>query len=250
MLMVVWFGETFRPTRDIDLLGFGIMSESDLSLYLRAICRLEVEFDGMEYDPHSLRIEEIRNENDYGGRRATLHSSMGASRIPIHIDIGVGDAVVPSPEWIEYPGLLDLPGPRLRAYRKETAISEKLHAMVHLGQVNSRMKDFFDIYTRASREAFEEEPLGMAIRATFERRATPIPVRTPTALTEEFATSREQQAQWKAFLDRHSLSEIPDEFARVVHLIAGFLLPVMEAGGLGGGRPRTWKPGGPWNIKS
>lgn len=246
--MVAWFGEALRPTRDIDLLGFGDVSEGELSRVLRAVCAMEVEFDGMEYDADSVQIEEIRNEDAYGGKRATLKAVLGASRLVIQIDIGVGDAVHPAAEWLDYPGLLDLPAPRLRAYRKETVIAEKLHAMVRLGEINSRMKDFFDIYTLATRESFDEEPLRRAIMATFERRQTAIPDQVPAALGAPFPGSPERQAQWKAFLRRSRLESAPGQFGAVFPLIVEFLLPLIE-----GSRPgspatsRSWRPGGPWH---
>lgn len=71
---------------------------------------------------------------------------MGAARLGVQVDIGIGDVVTPAPEWLEYPSLLDLPRPRLRAYPRETVIAEKLHAMEYLGLRNSRMKDYFDVY--------------------------------------------------------------------------------------------------------
>lgn len=247
MLMVAWFGETLRPTRDIDLLGFGDVSETELSRVLRAVCAMEVEFDGMEYDAASIRIEEIRNEDAYGGKRATLRASLGASRLAIQIDIGVGDAVHPAAEWLDYPGLLDLPAPRLKAYRKETVIAEKLHAMVRLGEINSRMKDFFDIHTLASRENFDEAPLRNAILATFERRQTPIPDGVPAALSAPFPQSPERQAQWRAFLLRSSLKSTPGQFSAVFPLIVDFLLPVLEASRPGHpAAKRSWRAGGPW----
>ena len=246
MLMVAWFGETLRPTRDIDLLGFGDVSETGLLTALRTICGVEVEFDGMEYDPETIQIEEIRNEDEYGGRRVTLVGFLGASRILIQIDIGVGDAVAPPAEYIDYPSLLDLPTPRLRGYRKETAIAEKLHAMVRLGEINSRMKDFFDVYMLASRNSFEEDALRVAIRATFERRTTSIPIAVPSVFTRQFATAPERQTQWKAFLNRNSLDAVPVEFSHVMPVVAEFLWPVLEDHFPTVGPPRTWKAGEGW----
>lgn len=100
---------------------------------------------------------------------------MGKARLRVRIDVGIGDAVTPAPVWLEYPGLLDLPRARLRAYRPETAIAEKLHAMVVLGEANSRMRDFFDVHALAKSGRFEGALLVRAVRATFERRGTPLP---------------------------------------------------------------------------
>lgn len=169
LLMLVWLGETVRPTRDADLLGFGDLSEDSL-----AQCAEQVAPDGLEYLAPSIRVAAIREGDAYGGLRVTIQARLGNARLPVQIDVGFGDALVPEPEWLEYPGLLDLPRPRLRAYRPETAIAEKFHAMVVLGEANSRMRDFFDIYALAKDQEFGDD-LVQAVRATFERRRTVIP---------------------------------------------------------------------------
>lgn len=179
LLMLVWLGETIRPTRDVDLLGFGEMTEQSLTRIFTEVCDIEVEPDGLEYLSSSLRAAPIRPDDAYGGLRATLQARLGKARLRVQIDVGIGDAVTPAPEWLEYPSLLDLPRPRLRAYRPETAIAEKLHAMVQLGEANSRMRDFFDIHALAQHRRFNGEPLAGAVRATFERRRTPIPRVSP-----------------------------------------------------------------------
>jgi predicted nucleotidyltransferase component of viral defense system len=147
LLMLVWLGETIRPTRDADLLGSGDLSNQELKKIFRGVCVADVEPDGMAYDLESIRITDIREENPYGGKRVIMRSSLGKARIRLQADVGAGDAVSPPPEWLEYPTLLGMPSPRLRAYRPETTIAEKAHAMVTLGSVNSRMRDFFDIYS-------------------------------------------------------------------------------------------------------
>jgi hypothetical protein len=112
-------------------------------------------------------------EDDYGGQRVTLQGKLGNARLHVQVDVGIGDAVTPEPEWLEYPGLLDLPSARIRAYRPETAIAEKLHAMVVLGEANSRMRDFFDIHSLSRQMSFEGELLARAVHATLSDGARP-----------------------------------------------------------------------------
>jgi len=130
LMMLVWLGETIRPTRDADLLGFGEVSQESLARIFTDVCNLNVEADGLQYLPSSIRIAPIRPEDAYGGFRATIRALLGSARLHVQVDVGIGDAVVPEPEWLEYPSLLDFPMPRLKVYRPETAIAEKLHAMV------------------------------------------------------------------------------------------------------------------------
>ena len=206
LLLLVWLGETLRPTRDADLLGFGEISDDALVQIFREVCRVEVEPDAVTFIAESVAVAPIREEDAYGGRRVTLQASLGAARLKIQVDVGIGDAVTPDPQWLEYPSLLDLPRPRLRAYPRETVVAEKLHAMVLLGARNSRMKDYFDVYALLREDALDPEQLMQAIAATFARRRTAVPESIPAGLNEGFATAATNQTQWRAFLDKNRLS--------------------------------------------
>ena len=182
--------------------------------------------------------------------RATLEARLGKARLRVQLDVGVGDAVTPEPEWLEYPALLDFPRPRLRAYRPETTIAEKLHAMVILGEANSRMRDFFDIFVLAERRSFEGGVLAEAVSATFRRRRTEIPEAPPVALTREFAALRTKQMQWQGFLRKSGAASAPGELGVVVARIATFLEPVMMAARHVSPFPETWPAGGPWQRRA
>ncbi len=246
LLMLAWLGETIRPTRDADLLGFGDLSEAALVATFSEILLVEVEPDGLIFDPSSIRIEAIRPEDTYGGQRATFLAFLGSARVKLQVDVGVGDAVEPAPELLDYPSLLDLPRPRLRAYRQETAIAEKLHAMVVLGGANSRMRDFFDIQALAQRESFDGPTLVRAVRATFERRRTAIPEETPLALRPAFAVIEGKRAQWTAFLRKNAIKTTAVDLERIVEDLDSFLSPVMAAVRRGTRFTLSWSPGGPW----
>jgi hypothetical protein len=153
LLMFAWMGDTFRPTRDADMLGFGDVSPESLAKIFAEICAVPVQPDAMTYLADTLRLEPIRIDDDYGGHRVTLMARMGAARLRVQVDIGVGDAVVPAPQWIEYPSLLALPKPRLRAYTPATVIAEKFHAITVLGMLNSRLKDYYDLYSLSDFQA-------------------------------------------------------------------------------------------------
>lgn len=246
LLLLVWLGETIRPTRDADLLGFGDVSDEGLAATFAEICEIDVEPDGMTFDASSIRIAAIRPEDDYGGQRITLLGRLGPARLRVQVDVGIGDAVSPEPSWLEYPSLLDLPRPRLRAYRPETVVAEKVHAMVVLGARNSRMRDFFDVHALAMREAFRGDLLVGALRATFERRGTKIPTALPIALTPTFAELEGKAAQWSAFMGRVRSSTKVEDLRDIVVAIAAFIGPVLAAAA-GDQRYRFgWGPGGPW----
>jgi predicted nucleotidyltransferase component of viral defense system len=246
LLLAAWLGEAIRPTRDADLLGFGDLSDTELQRIFGEACRVEIEPDGLVFDASTIAIADIRPEDAYGGKRIVLWSYLGPARLRVQVDVGLGDAVVPEPEWLDYPSLLDLPRPRLRAYRPETAIAEKVHAMVVLGTKNSRTRDFFDVHALSERESFDGTRLAQALRATFERRRTAIPVELPVALTSAFAEVEGKRAQWRSFLRRNRLSAAPKDLETVIATLAGFLGPVLAAARRGDAYDFHWRPGGPW----
>ncbi|MCU0222795.1 MAG: nucleotidyl transferase AbiEii/AbiGii toxin family protein [Acidobacteria bacterium] len=246
LLMLAWLGETLRPTRDADLLGLGEMTDDAISRTFRELCTVAAEPDGLSFDPAAVRVAPIRPGDVYGGQRVDLLARLGPARIKVQVDIGVGDAVEPEAEWLEYPGLLDFPRPRLRAYRPETVIAEKVHAMVTLGTANSRMRDFFDIYALAENERFDSRILSRAIRATFERRRTVVPRELPIALTAEFGMLPDKRTQWAAFLRKGRIRGVSSDFPAVVAALARFLDPVLDEGAAASDSPQEWLPGGPW----
>jgi len=250
LMMLVWLGETIRPTRDADLLGFGDLSQQSLTHIFSDICRADVEPDGLEFLPSSVRVSQIRAEDVYGGMRATLEARLGKARLQVQVDIGIGDSVTPEPEWLEYPSLLDLPRPRLRAYRPETSIAEKLHAMVVLGEANSRMRDFFDILALSEHEKFDGDVLARAVRATFDRRRTAIPEALPIALTPAFAAIPGKQVQWQSFLRKGGLTSAPSQLAETVSRITTFLEPVIAAARDGAPLKSVWAPKAGWRRTS
>jgi len=193
---LVWEGELGRQTRDLDLLGSGPPSADRLRDILVRACRADVPEDGVEYDAEDLEVAPIREGNVYDGLRAELTAHVGSARLPLQVDVGFGDAVVPPPERRVFPGLLDFPEPEVKTYPPETVVAEKVHGMVRFGRANTRMKDFYDVWRISRTVRLEGEDLTEALRATFERRQTPLPQEMPVALTDTFAEVEGKQRQW------------------------------------------------------
>lgn len=244
-LLLLWLGETIRPTKDIDLLGFGDTSAEALKRVFASVCAIEAAEDGLTFLPESVHVEAIREGQEYGGMRIKLLAMLGNVRIPLQVDVGAGDAVVPPPEVLDYPSLLDLPLARIRAYRPETAIAEKTEAMVRRGVANSRMKDFFDIYGLAGTRTFDGETMRAALAATFDRRKTAIPVERPLALTREFGDDPQKLVQWTAFVRRTRRPHLTD-LAVIVGTLEQFLWPALQAARREEPWQQTWTRGGPW----
>lgn len=222
MLLMSWFEDPHRGTRDLDLLGFGDPSPDAMLATFREILAQDAG-DGVVFDADAPRVDHIREELEYGGLRLRTTASIGGARITLTIDIGFGDALEPGAELIDYPTMLDLPTPRLRAYARETVIAEKFQAMVALGRANSRMKDFYDIWILGRSFAYDDDRLARAIAATFTRRGTAIPTDPPDALTPAFAADEQKRRQWRAFVE--DVAHDPGGLDDVIDDLAAFLMP-------------------------
>ena len=246
MLFATWTDRPYRPTKDLDLLGFGEASAEQLRMIFTEICQTDVEPDGLEFNPDTIQITEIREDLEYPGQRIRLESKLGNARINLQIDVGFGDSIVPEPIELEYPTLLEMPSPHIRAYPIETVVAEKLETIVSKGILNSRMKDFYDLRTMAKEFQFDGANLAKAINATFSRRGTQIPDSGPVAFTGEFYTNTDKQIQWKAFLRTSKLEDIKLELSQVTNEIQAFLSPPMIATVTNELFDQKWPPGGPW----
>jgi predicted nucleotidyltransferase component of viral defense system len=245
-LFVLWLGQVHRPTRDLDLLGSGTINQATLTNVFEDVCSVAVEPDGLEFDKTSITVAEIREGQEYQGLRIKLLGQLGTARLSIQIDVGLGDAVTPTPQEAEYPTLLDMPAPKMKVYPRETAIAEKLDAMIELGMKNSRMKDYYDIALLAHHFEFDGASLCRAIEATLRRRGRAIPTQPPMGLTQAFGSDANKVIQWKAFIKNHPSSELPSDLGTVVQHVAGFLEPPVSALAAGQSFKMKWSPAGPW----
>jgi hypothetical protein len=225
LLFDLWFGVPHRPTHDADFLGFGSAEIPQVEAVFQDICRIEVD-DGIVFNPDSVKAAEIRKEANYAGIRVTLLGMLDTARCPVQADIGFGDAVVPGPDEVDYPVILDeMPVPHLRVYPRYTVVAEKLEALTSLGMLNSRMKDYFDLWVLARYSEFDSQILIKAVAATFDRRQTKIPNGVPIGLSDEFAKDALKVKQWNAFLRKNSIA--PKPLSEVVRDLRDFLMPVL-----------------------
>ena len=245
LLFDLWFDVPHRPTRDIDLLGFGSAELLLMESTFKEISAI-AEDDGVTFDPDTVRATEIRKDANYAGVRVGLLGSIDGARCQIQVDIGFGDAVTPDPDDVEYPVMLpEFAAPKLRAYPQYTVVAEKLEALTSLGMANSRMKDYFDLWVLARYADFDADILRRAVRATFDRRATSLTGSAPLGLTDTFAQDVQKDAQWRAFLKRNRLEVLA--LNDVIAALGRFLLPVAEAAASHSPLRGRWTAGGPWS---
>jgi predicted nucleotidyltransferase component of viral defense system len=248
LMLSVWRAPMSRPTMDVDLLGRTDNDVEAITSITKEVCQQEVEADGLDFDHDSVTAERITEGAEYEGVRVRFRGHLGNVRVTMQLDIGFGDVVIPQAQTTDYPVILELPAPRLIGYSRESTIAEKLEAMVKLGILNSRMRDFFDIWLLSRYFDFDGEVLGEAVTRTFSTRGTSIPAR-PTALTMDFAGDETKINQWRAFVRKINIDGVPQELDDAIPAIAKFVLPVLEAGSESRRFSGTWKTPGPWRSR-
>jgi len=243
LMLRVWRSPELRPTMDIDMLGITSNQEADIVAQVQDILTVDVETDGLAFDPASIQAERITEDADYEGIRIRFLGALGSARINMQIDIGFGDIVYPEPEESDLPTMLNSPAPRLLCYSRESSIAEKFEAMVKLGMLNSRMKDFYDIWLLSRQYDFDGPRLTEAIRLTFERRGTKMPAEID-AFTESFIEAK--QTQWAAFRKRLGQEHVPILFKEIAASVDSFLSPIVAVFSSGKQSPTNWTAPGPW----
>lgn len=247
LMLRVWGVPRARPTMDIDLLRRGMADQRALVQLVEQCASISDPSDGVIFEPTTISVEPIRDATEYVGTRIRLQARLDNVRQTVQIDFGVGDAVHPEPQIIDYPVLLTGPPVRLNGYPVEAAIAEKFQAMVHLDLQNSRMKDFYDIWILARQFDFDGEILATAIQNTFANRKTVVQSR-PTALSSEFGSDASKQMQWKGFLRKTKLVGLPTTLQVVIDDVGSFLLPLAKAIESRSVFAQRWVALGPWRA--
>lgn len=225
MLLMTWFDEPFRGTRDLDLLAHGDSAPDAVLTVFQEVLSQELH-DGIRFESSTIRIDRTRRNDVYGGFRIRATAEVAGARIVVLVDIGFGDALEPPAEWLDYPVLLDMPAPRLRGYSPETVVAEKFQAIVQLGLANSRMKDYYDLWVVVDAFKLEQSRLVDAITATFSRRSTELPDQVPDGLTSSFANDPVKRQQWDSF--RQDLGIDPGSLDSVVGSLSAYLMPIAQ----------------------
>ena len=224
LLFVVWHMPERRTTLDIDFLGRFDNQVTAIEMVIRAVCNVVVESDGLKFDSATVQGRKIKEDADYEGVRVKFTGFLDRARIPMQIDVGFGDIVYPKTKVIDYPVILDSPKPRLNGYPQESVISEKFEAMIKLGLLNSRMKDFYDIWLMMRQFEFKGATLVEAIKKTFKHRKTEVPQNKPLFAEEIYDEKSDRQTLWSAFLRKGDIQHTPDTLSLTAKEIETFLV--------------------------
>ena len=244
LLLTAWRAPLARPTMDIDLAGKTSNELEHIRSLVGEVSVFGCEPDGVEFDAASIEVRRIKEDAEYEGVRVRFNATLAKARIPMQIDIGFGDVIVPRPIEVEYPAMLEFPPPVLMAYPKEAVVAEKLEALTVLGLLNSRLKDYYDIALLARLYPFDGGLLAEAIRSTFRHRGTALDA-TPIGLTDAFISDPARAAQWRAFVRR---SRFDSEFGldEIVEQVRRFAWAPLAAVAGEDSFHLQWRPAGPW----
>lgn len=248
LMFTAWHVPERRTTLDIDLLARFDNKIASIEKMIKDVCKTDVIPDGLVFDSKSVKGQRITEDADYEGIRVKVTGFLQRSRIPMQIDIGFGDSIYPGAKTIEYPVILDLPRPRLKGYPAESVISEKFEAMVKLGLLNSRMKDYYDIWLMMRGFDFDGPKLTEALKRTFAHRKTAFPEDKKIFAEEIYDAKSDRQTLWKAFLNKGDITHAPQELSSVANEIEQFLSKpldsIKEARKFNG----KWKAPGSWKL--
>ena len=248
-LYVIWKSESdavsYRTTRDLDFWSSGDPDVEAIVGILREVVKAPVEDDGISFDESTIKGENRRADEKYRGCNVEVYAALDGVAIRVVIDFGFGDAITPDARQVEYPTILKgSPAPHLRVYPRETVVAEKFEAMVSLGATNSRLKDFYDLWTLSRSFDFDGPLLSEAMRRTFERRQTALPTAIPVALTESFSVDTSKMAGWKSFGKRIQANDLPP-LSAIAEELQVFLWPVAQ-GAREGSFAQQWTPQSGW----
>ncbi|MFH2145192.1 MAG: nucleotidyl transferase AbiEii/AbiGii toxin family protein [Candidatus Omnitrophota bacterium] len=246
LMFMVWHVPERRTTLDIDFLAQYDNKIAGIERMIKDICKIKVVSDGLIFDSKNVKGQRIKEDADYEGVRVKFVGLLERSRIPMQIDIAFGDSIYPKPRIIEYPVILDFPKPKLKGYPAESIVSEKFEAMIKLGLLNSRMKDFYDIWLMMHQFDFNGLRLVEALKRTFKQRKTVLPQRKPLFAEEIYDGTSDRQTLWRAFLKKADVKHAPKKLSTTVKAIEKFLFEPLVAVNKSEKFNAKWKAPGPW----
>jgi len=243
LMFRIWKAPQTRPTMDIDMLGMTSNKVSDVISNVIDILSVDVDPDGLSFFPEEITAEHITDDAEYQGIRILFPAKLDTMTLKMQLDIGFGDIIHPSPEESDLPSILDFAAPRLLCYSRESAIAEKFEAMLRLRELNSRMKDFYDIWLLSRQFGFNGKTLSEAIRLTLEQRGTELPDEI-VAFSQGFIAAK--RIQWDAFRKKLGQDHVPAEFEHIVMTLKEFIDPIASALASRKPPPSRWSAPGPW----
>lgn len=246
LMFTVWQVPERRTTLDIDFATHFDNKIASIERVIKNVCKLPVVPDGLIYDVETIKGYKIKEDAQYEGVRIKFRAFLERTRITMQIDVGFGDIIYPKAKLINYPVILNFPEPHLKVYSAESVISEKFEAMVKFSLLNSRMKDYYDIWLMMRKFDFKGSKLVEALKRTFQHRKTSLPQGKPLFAEEIYDDRSDRQTLWKAFLRKGEIKNAPEKLGTTAREIEKFLIKPLKAIQKDQDFNEEWKAGKSW----
>lgn len=214
LLLHVWQVKDRRATKDIDLLGKTNNSPGCIEEIVKEICDVRVEVpDGILFHSNSVSTRIMQKQSKQCGIRASFLATSEKAKISMQIDMGFGDVVIPDPESLFYPTLLNFPAPQLLCNPVETVLAEKFHSVVEKGLMNSRSKDFHDLWILLRRGGFDFSSLEHAVKCTFQNRGYTWSKKILVESLSSYGREPRCQSLWKSYRKKGEYHSAPEHLS-------------------------------------
>ena len=149
-------------------------------------------------------IEEIREEADYPGYRASIEAILDKTRQNLKVDITTGDFVTPREIEYSFRLMFEDRAINILAYNLETVLAEKFETIVTRSTTTSRMRDFYDIYILTTTQNFDADVFKVALKKTAEKRGTSVQMADSESIIQTVATSQILIDLWQRYQKKFS----------------------------------------------
>ena len=224
VLVAAIVGLDYRSTMDIDTtLRSYPLTEETLSSAMSAICAID-EQDGTSFQ--LLRVEPIRQDDEYGGLRLYMEAVSGSIVVPFSIDVSTGDAITPQPIETAIPSFFEgLPPVQVWSYNIETILAEKLETILRRGVLSTRPRDFYDVYALSRTREINLPLLREALQATANHRQSEESLTHWQSIMESLSTSDTQKNYWNTYRRKYPYAS-KIEYHEIVRIISNILISI------------------------
>lgn len=234
VLLAAWNAR--RPTRDIDFAALNIDNETSRMLDICCDIASISQLDGITFDTASASAITIRDDDEYSGVRVSMLARLATARITFHIDINVGDPIVPGAIQVDYPRILDSSTRiQLLSYPISMVLAEKIVTALQRGTASTRWRDYGDIYNLTRIHAMPMIEMKLSITAVSVHR-TMERVALREVLSDYPQIGQTKYGNWRIKQDR---LELPADFGKLLDAIYKFTDPILNGSAL---ETSTWDP--------
>ena len=203
LLLSSIMGIDTRTTMDMDTCIKGIdLTDEQLYEVLQEILNIDVN-DGVKFEIRN--SQPIREEDDYGGLKYNLLAIFDNLRVNLSIDIATGDLITPREIEYDYKMIFENRNLKIMTYNIESIIAEKFQTVISRGILNSRMKDYYDLYYLITYKEFSKENLKNAIEKTFKKRETDI--KSIDKVIDEIEKSEFVKELWTSYSEKYQYAK-------------------------------------------